>query len=90
MGTLTIMLVGAGMVLQSVQQLIQADLLPGQHALWDTTDWIAENSIAGQLLYALIGYEATPSPLQVICYLSSIAMMLVFMGLSIYRKGRSS
>ena len=71
-----LVLVGAGMCAQAVKLLIQADWLPAQQPLWDTSDWLPEQSPAGQLLYALIGYEATPSPLQVIIYLASAATAL--------------
>ena len=45
--------------------LVQADWLPSQAPLWDTSAALPENSPPGQLLYALLGYEATPGPWQV-------------------------
>jgi high-affinity iron transporter len=71
-----LVLVGAGMCAQAVKLLIQADWLPAQGPLWDTSRWLPEQSLPGQLLYALIGYEATPTPLQVILYLASAAIAL--------------
>ncbi len=71
-----LVLVGAGMCSQASMLLMQADFLPSQRPLWNTSSWIPEPSIPGQLLYALIGYEATPSPLQVSIYAGSIFISL--------------
>lgn len=59
-----IALVASGMASEAVLYLIQANWLPSQMPLWDTGGWISEPSLLGQLLYALIAYEATPTPLQ--------------------------
>jgi high-affinity iron transporter len=67
-------LIGAGMVLQAVQYLEQTGMLPMQAPLWNASGWISEVSLTGQLLYALIGYEATPTPLQIIFYLLTLGM----------------
>jgi len=76
LGYILILLVASSMVSQAVQLLIQADWIVSQYPLWDTSNWISERSVTGQLLYALIGYEATPTPIQVIAYLSSIVIMV--------------
>ncbi len=70
-------LVAGGMVLQATQLLSQADLIISQYPLWDTSAWISERSVIGQLLYALVGYEATPTPIQVITYISALSLMLI-------------
>jgi high-affinity iron transporter len=47
--------------------------------LWDTSSWLSEQSTIGQLLYALVGYEATPTAVEVIAHASSlITMGLIF------------
>ena len=58
------------MLSQAVMQLTQADWLPASQALWDSSSWLPEQTVLGQLLYALIGYEATPPPLYVLAYLA--------------------
>lgn len=63
------------MLAQSVLQLTQADLLPAGSSLWDSSAWLAESSIAGQLLYSLVGYESTPSALQAWAYLGGIVVV---------------
>lgn len=70
-------LVGGGMCAQATLLLIQADWLPAQAPLWNSSGWLPESSPLGQLLYALIGYEATPSPLVVGIWLASIAIALL-------------
>lgn len=69
-----LILIASAMMSQAVQQLIQADLVFSQAPLWDSSTWISEQSVIGQLLYALIGYEATPTPIQVYVYLFSLTV----------------
>jgi high-affinity iron transporter len=71
-----ILLIAAGMASQATLLLIQADWLPSQIPLWDSSVLISENSVAGQLLYALVGYEATPTPIQVAVYFGSLILPL--------------
>ncbi|MAF83676.1 MAG: FTR1 family protein [Gammaproteobacteria bacterium] len=71
-----VILIGAGMAGQASLLLIQADWLPSQAPLWDSSGLIAEDSIIGQLLYALIGYEATPTPIQATAYFGGLLLPL--------------
>ena len=82
-------LVGAAMLSQAVLLLIQADWLPSQLPIWDSSAWLPEGSITGQLLYALIGYEATPTALQASFYFGGLAILLVTMFAAV-RSRRSS
>lgn len=67
------------MTAQGVQLLVQADWLPSGLPLWDSSSLLAENSLMGRLLYALVGYEAGPTGLQVSAYLFSFgATLLLF------------
>ncbi|MGD9983730.1 MAG: FTR1 family protein [Porticoccaceae bacterium] len=75
-GAVLLALIGSGMCAQATQLLIQADWLPAQAPLWNSSRWLPESSPLGQLLYALIGYEATPSPLVVGIYLASMIIAL--------------
>jgi high-affinity iron transporter len=68
-------LIGAGMVMQSSMLLEQVDWLPSAAHLWDSNALINEQSLTGQLLYAVFGYEATPSALQAWLYLVSLALV---------------
>jgi len=82
MGTALIALVAAGMAGEVARLLIQADWLPAQEALWDTSGWLPEDSVPGQILYALIGYEATPSPLQAAFYFGGLLLLLALVTVS--------
>jgi high-affinity iron transporter len=57
-----------------------------QYPLWDTSEWISERSITGQMLYALLGYEATPTPIQAAAYLIAIVFTLAASYLSLRLK----
>jgi len=84
LGYILILLVASSMVSQAIQLLIQADWIISQYPLWDTSNWISERSVTGQLLYALIGYESTPTPIQVMAYLSSIIIMVTLSSLAYF------
>jgi high-affinity iron transporter len=73
-------LLSGSMMSQATQLLIQVDYLPTAFPLWDTSNLISERSVTGQVLYALIGYEATPVFLQVIAYVmaSTCALLVAF------------
>jgi high-affinity iron transporter len=77
LGLILCLLVAGGMILQSTQLLAQADWLPSQYPLWDSSNLISEGSTLGQLLYALIGYESTPTMIQVVSYLSGLVSMIL-------------
>ena len=70
-----LILIAGAMILQATQLLIQADLISSQQPLWNSSSFISERSLFGQLLYALLGYEATPTPIQVYCYITSLIVM---------------
>lgn len=70
-------LFAGNMLSQASLQLAQADWITSGGALWNSASWIAENSITGQLLYAMVGYEATPSLTQMISYLTGAALVFL-------------
>lgn len=84
--SIVLAIVAAGLAGQAAQLLIQADWLPAQNALWDTSAWLPEGSLAGQLLYALLGYEATPTPLQAAIYFVALLIPLSLLGLFAARR----
>jgi len=81
--------VAGGMILQATQLLTQADWIVSQYPLWDTSMWISERSVIGQLLYALVGYEATPTPIQVVSYVSALGLIIIAIALSYWYRARS-
>ena len=69
-------LFAGNMAAQGVLLLTQADWLPYTVELWDSSSLLPEYTVPGQLLYALIGYEATPSLLQGGAYLLAALLVL--------------
>jgi high-affinity iron transporter len=69
-------LFAGNMLSQAALQLIQADWISSGRALWDSSAWLPENSVVGQLLYAFAGYEATPSGIQIIAYFAGLILVI--------------
>ncbi|WP_438952399.1 FTR1 family protein [Porticoccus sp.] len=65
---LLLALIGGTMASQATLLLTQADWIGYSPVLWDSSKWLPEDSIPGHLLYALVGYEATPSLFQTVAY----------------------
>ncbi len=76
-GLVLLCTIAGNMGSQVVLLLTQADWLPYTPIAWDSSIALPENSIIGYLLYALIGYEATPSILQVGIYLFGIVLIVL-------------
>jgi len=65
--------IAAGLVGHSLAALQELELLPTLiEPVWDTSRVIDEEGLAGRLLHAFTGYEAAPSLLQVLGYLSYV------------------
>jgi len=73
-----LILVAGGLISQTTQLLLQADLVPSQSVIWDSSWLVSEHSLVGQILFALIGYEATPTLLQVVLYVVSMVITTGF------------
>lgn len=72
-----ILLLAAGLSAQGVGYLVQADILPPLgREVWDTSDWLAEDSLTGQLLHTLVGYIARPDGIQLLAYV--ITLMVIW------------
>ena len=75
-----LVLLAAGMASQGVGYLVAADMVPALGtAIWDTSRILSERSIFGQLLHTLIGYDARPSGIQIVVYLSTLAAIAAAM-----------
>jgi high-affinity iron transporter len=73
--TCLLALFSGNMLSQAVQQLTQADWLPALKPVWDMSASLPENTLTGQMLYAFMGYEATPSAIQVAAYVAGILLV---------------
>lgn len=72
-----ILFLTAAMASQVARLLIQADYLPSLATpLWDTSSLLENHSFLGRLLHTLIGYEASPSGMQVVFYSATLILVL--------------
>jgi len=76
-GLVLLCLIAGNMAAQIALLLNQADWLPYTPVAWNSSGLISETSILGHLLYALVGYEATPSISQVVCYGLGIILVVL-------------
>jgi high-affinity iron transporter len=75
-GTL-LLLLAAGLASQMAKMLIQADWIPPLVSpLWDSSSVLPTNSVTGSILHVLIGYEASPSGMQILFYAGTIAIIV--------------
>jgi high-affinity iron transporter len=71
-----ILFLAAGMASQGAAFLLQADLVPALGGMvWDTSGLLSEQSLLGQLLHALVGYNARPAGIQVVFYLATLGII---------------
>jgi hypothetical protein len=69
--------------------LIQSDLLPAGPVLWNSHGWVDERSEYGHFLYALMGYEATPSALQFTSFVLTL-FLIYSCGFRLRRQARAT
>ncbi|OGT27878.1 MAG: hypothetical protein A2Z17_06785 [Gammaproteobacteria bacterium RBG_16_66_13] len=75
-----LLLVAAGLVAHAVHEFNEAGLIPGLiEPIWDVSDVLGEETLAGVLLKALFGYNANPSLTEAVAYagyLMAVALAL--------------
>ncbi len=75
-----ILLLAAGMASQAAGFLIQADYLPALgDQLWDSSAIVSHDSLTGEVLRTLIGYDAQPAGMQLLFYLTTLVTIGVAM-----------
>jgi high-affinity iron transporter len=73
-----IALLAAGMAGQAAAILHSVDLLPGWgEQLWNTSFILADDSLLGRSLHALVGYSARPSGIQLAAWLATLLVLAV-------------
>lgn len=78
--TVLITLLAAGMAAQAVKFLDQAGLVTALgDTLWDTSAWLPQQSIVGNILHVLIGYSEQPTAMQFVVYVAVIVAMWLLM-----------
>jgi high-affinity iron transporter len=77
-----LLLLAAGLAAQAAGFLNQADLLPALgRQLWDSSSILSEQSLIGQTLHTLVGYQARPMGVQVLAYL--VTAIALFSGMKL-------
>jgi hypothetical protein len=77
-----LILIAAGMAARGANFLVQAGWLPELGGrLWDTSGFITDESLAGQILATLTGYVARPGGMQVLAYAATVAVILLLLAL---------
>lgn len=72
-----LMLLAAGMASQASWNLVAIDWLPPVvETLWNTSSLLSQESLPGQMLHVLIGYDDEPSGLQVIVFVMALSIMM--------------
>lgn len=75
-----ILLLAAGMVSHGARYLIDIDMLPSLGGvLWDSSALISDQSVLGQALYTLIGYDARPTAMQLVFFAATAALIVLGM-----------
>ena len=83
-----ILLLTAGLAAQAAGFLVQADVIPALGGpVWDTTAILSEKSLVGKILHSLIGYEARPAGVQVLCYFVILVGLMLLSSLSRAKEG---
>lgn len=78
--TLLISFIAAGMAIQAVAFLEQANLLTKlDRTVWDTSSILPDSGIVGRLLHVLLGYTDQPTQLQLVVYVLTLATIFVLM-----------
>ena len=75
-----LVLLAAGLASSAAAYLIQADWLPALgNQLWDTSWLLSNDSLIGQTLHVLVGYEARPAGMQLAFWALTFGVLLIAM-----------
>ena len=85
-----LLLFGVGQLIQGLQLLEQVDIISSNAHLWSTNYLIAEDSELGYFLTILFGYEATPSAMELIVYLSAIIVPMLIAKIIAYKQNSTA
>jgi high-affinity iron transporter len=72
-----LVLLAAGLASSAARYLVQANLLAARNdQLWDSSWLLSNGSLPGQTLHILIGYDAHPSGIMLVFYLSVVLLLV--------------
>ena len=83
-----ILLLAAGMAATAAGFLSQAGLLPSDQPLWNTSAFLSEHSLIGQVLHILVGYQARPTAIQLGFYFTTL--ILIGTGMQMLGKNKNN
>jgi high-affinity iron transporter len=73
-----LLFLAAGMAAHAAALLVQAGWLPAIiEPLWDSSSLLSQQSLAGQVLHVLIGYDDRPSGIQLLFFCATFASVLL-------------
>ena len=72
-----LVLLASGLASAAAGYLVQSDLLPSLGAqVWNTSRVLSDDSVVGKTLGILVGYKASPAGIQIVFYLSTLALLI--------------
>lgn len=78
-----LVMLAAGLASSAARFLIQADWLPAWgNQIWDSSALLTNDTLVGQALHVLIGYDAHPAGMQLVFYAATVALLVVGMRLT--------
>ena len=72
---LMILFLASGMAANAAMFLSQAGWLPSQRPLWDTSFLMSEQSIIGQFFHVFVGYQDSPTMIELCFYLTTFTLI---------------
>lgn len=71
-----LIVLAAGMASQAVENLVMIDMLPALvEPLWDSSAWLPQSGMLGEILHVMVGYSDQPSAMQVITFGVALLVM---------------
>lgn len=75
-----LVLLAAGLASSAARYLVQANVLPELgNQIWNSSWLLSNGSVVGKMLHILIGYDASPSGIQLVFYASVVILLVVGM-----------
>ncbi|HET8941891.1 MAG TPA: FTR1 family protein [Rudaea sp.] len=75
-----LVLLAAGLASSAARYLVQANVLPELGSqIWNSSWLLSNGSVVGKMLHILIGYDASPSGIQLVFYASVVILLVVGM-----------
>jgi len=73
-----LIVVAAGMASQAVENLVMIDVLPPiVDPLWNSSAWLPQSGVMGEILHVMIGYSDQPGGMQVVVFAVALLGMAV-------------